>query len=356
MPRMLKIALEGELIEVSGMFVAVPVGQREDVEALTMSTESFGEAVKSGAKKVWEMLAKMIAGAIAAIKGLYRWLRGGVGRNRTLTAEVKREYELALTSILEMRKSTLDEKIASVAKANNHGTSAGKDVFTVAEYDLVHNGPRTQALLGAVQLAEESGTLSLLRSGVASIKKSVREQIAQGDKHTVRADGPGQSEQELLEKIRKFAEAVHEDGSREQRSEDGSHRVPIDVTGMIEAANNTKKFLDGRNKLDLIDKYEEVMKEVERGLQEFNSELGKIPGTAEVASMAMKRLRVFSNALFSLVKLIGDARQLDFLVGRIISKLVTNRKWAIKLTLDTYPELKAELEEELKKLDQFSAF
>jgi hypothetical protein len=87
--RALRLALEGENIEiVEGMFVAVPIGQAEDVRAL--STEAFKDSLKEGVKKVIVAIQKAIAGIIGAIMGFFKWATGN--SKRGLKKEVANEY------------------------------------------------------------------------------------------------------------------------------------------------------------------------------------------------------------------------------------------------------------------------
>jgi hypothetical protein len=161
MGRLLKLALEGETIEVvDGMFVGVPIGEakeRQDmIEALesldealghideacragdvqlylngelpmegAVATENVKEKVKVILKKIWALIAKVIAACLALQHGFVEWLRKG-GRGRPLHKEVYKAW-------LDLSVRRCEEDGSRFAGQHHQGRQPAKALWRKAE-------------------------------------------------------------------------------------------------------------------------------------------------------------------------------------------------------------------------------
>lgn len=152
MGRLLKLALEGEQIEVvEGMFVAVPLGAAEAVQAL--STESFGETVQKAAKAVWERIAKLLAAMAATVKGVVKWLMARIkgDKGRKVNQEIVHQYEVLEESIRNFKSADPESKMESIAKADGLAEHYSRSVSATGHALL--DDPK--AYLGAVAAVEK---------------------------------------------------------------------------------------------------------------------------------------------------------------------------------------------------------
>lgn len=106
-----------EVEVVAGMFIGVPIKHAKALETLSLALEKEDFDLKAIGKKVWEHVAKILAAIIAAIKGFIKWMMTG-GKNRGLTEEVAREFDLAIKAITSWKATSYEDKIESVIKAD----------------------------------------------------------------------------------------------------------------------------------------------------------------------------------------------------------------------------------------------
>jgi hypothetical protein len=195
MNRMLKVALEGEQVEiVEGMFIGVPIGMGEDVQAI--STEAFGETLKKAGQKVWEVIAKIAAAIAAAIKGFINHITGRTSKDRTMTEEVRRQYELLAKKFTERRPLTVEDKVNSVIKADGLGEKFW-DKLSVEKKTVLTNPGYKDAIVKITALLSNNGH----RQAIVDVVNSFVNVI----------NTPGNQEAQLAEaeKMRKvFAECV----------------------------------------------------------------------------------------------------------------------------------------------------
>jgi hypothetical protein len=345
--RALRLALEGETIEViEGMFVAVPVGAAEDVRAL--STESFGDAVKSAGKAAWEMLAKLIAGAIAAVKGFIKWFRHGGGRNRTLSDEVRREYGLALKAVTELRRTTSEEKIESVWNADNHGTT--RTQFDQDEYDLVSGSDNFKALLELEKVAESATARTLLRDGVRMLKDDFKYALNEGQKPTHKPDS---EVQKLLDKIATLRTAGTQHAAKIDAKE---LEVPIKIDEIVASLRTSNELLHSNLRTGVLNKYEDdILPELEKSLEQFQTELfgQRTEAATEAAKQSAQAFNVYWRAVKQIISGLNKLFDLEWTAINALNKIISTRIRALEMTVQTYPGLKDELGaqlEELKKI------
>lgn len=260
MGRLLKLALEGETIEVvDGMFVAVPIGTgarhpdlSEALEELdnavgaideacrtgevqlyltgqtptegAVATESIKEKVKVVLKKIWAMIARVIAASQALARGFITWLRKGSSKRRPLHKEVYKAY-LDLTSALEeivglvKRDKGAMERLsakltANVVKIDKLDEKFGAKLNNV-QRDMLVEGPYMAAITTLIGVVCEKDTSNYLREIATGIGQDYRE--LQQKAHQVDASnappppGPGTHNQIVpytRESLDKFSQEV----------------------------------------------------------------------------------------------------------------------------------------------------
>jgi len=340
MGRMLKLALEGETVQVvDGMFVAVPLGEASEqqtvLEALddvdtpvgeideacrvadvqeylvgqtptegAVATESIKDKVKLVLKKIWALIAKIIAATQALSRGFLVWLTKGSGRRRPLHKEVYKAY-LDLSVILEEILGLLKRNKAAIERASKKLTenvvkvdkldSKFAEKLTNVQRDMVVKGPYTEAIINLIGVVCEKDTSNYLRQiaiGIGEDYKELQQQAHKVDaSHATPAPGPGTHDQivpytrESLDKFTSEVDSVMRlsDARTEKVLGDLTHarqkaldvrdnaagaKLPMDINEALQIGDNLGRNVPYELALRYRDEYTKMFKDVEHSLAE----------------------------------------------------------------------------------------
>lgn len=315
MGRLLKLALEGEQIEVvEGMFVVVPIGSAEHQPDLTealeeldtavgaideacrvgdvqlyltgqtpvegaVATESVKEKVKLVLKKIWALIARVIAASQALMQGFITWLRKGSGKRRPLHKEVYKAY-LDMSTMLEdifgilKRDKAAMERVGKKMMANVVHVDKLDEKFGAklnnVQRDMLAEGPYTGAITTLIGVVCEKDTSNYLRQIAQGIGEDYAELQQQAHKvdasHATPAVGPGTHDQIVpytRESLDKFSQEVDSAmGLTDARLE----KVLGDLTHARQKAIEVKDASAGAKLTDDIDKAVHIAQHLGQGM------------------------------------------------------------------------------------------
>lgn len=334
MSGLLKYALEGEQVQVvTGMFVAVPIGaaeeQQETLAALesldaalaeideacragdvqlylngqlpaegTVATESVKEKVKLVLKKIWELIAKVIAACMALQLGFLRWLKRG-GRGRPLHRDVYKawlDFSVMLREGMGLfgnAQKISRDLFANVIKADKLQEKFGRELNNVQK-DLLVKGPYAaaiQQLIGAVCEKSLSNHLREIATGFGQDYQTLQgeaHKVDQSEKSPPPGPGTGKDivpfSRESLDRFSKHVDEVLRlsDSKTEQtlgelnfarenalKNKDASAGavLPDDVDEAMNIALHLAQDMPYELALRYQDEYERMFKDTEKSLK-----------------------------------------------------------------------------------------
>lgn len=315
MGRLLKLALEGETIEVvDGMFVAVPIGSADHQPDLTealeeldtavdaideacrvgdvqlyltgqtpvegaVATESVKEKVKLVLKKIWALIARVIAASQALMQGFLVWLRKGSGKRRPLHKEVYKAY-LDLSAVLEdifgifKRDKAAMERVGkklltNVVHIDKLDEKFGAKLNNV-QRDMLVEGPYTSAITALIGVVCEKDTSNYLREiaqGIGEDYVQLQQEAHKVDaSHATPAPGPGTHDQIVpytRESLDKFSQDVD---STMRLADSRLEQVLGDLTHARQKAIEVKDASAGAKLPDDIDKAVHIAHHLGQGM------------------------------------------------------------------------------------------
>lgn len=346
MLRMLRMALEGETIEVvEGMFIAVPIGRGEDIQAI--STESFGEAVKKAGQKVWEIIAKIAAAIAAAIKGFINHITGRTKNDRGMKDEVRRQYELLAKKFVERKPLTVEDKISSVIKTDGLGTKFWDKLSAEKKAFLAVPGYK-DAVVKVTALLSNSGhrsaVIDLINAFVDVINRPVTQDVA-------------------LEKMRKlFTENVEPMHAAMATAKEALQKVetdkpefPANIQEQIQVVDGVAGWLSKLNMTTINREWQATLSAAERTLdkvQQRAEELqrkgmdGGSNGLSEVLRRYWEMIKMYLTALQYM-------RRFEAETWGLAGEIIAFRKDALQRTRSAHKgeaDVRAEID---KELDEF---
>ena len=341
MHRMLKVALEGEPVEVvEGMFIGVPIGVAEDIEAI--STESFGEAVKNAGKKVWEMIVKLCATVMAAIKAFINHIFGKTSKDRGMNDERRRQYELLIKKFKDQKPLSVEDKIASVIKSDQLDEKfLGK--LNESQKSFLTNGDYKDAMTKMVAMVSNDHHRTALVDAINAFINAVKT--------------PGRGDEGNLETIRKvFTEyvepmhqamaAVHQaiDAGKDKKAE-----LPEDLRAMQSMVTGTQEWLKDLGIMSIENQWKTTFVRIEAALKkvELVAHANMNNGSQESGQGMMAVLQKYWELLKGYMSAINMIRTFESSSYTLIQLVIEFRKDALERTRRAHPEHRAEIDAEL---------
>lgn len=346
MPRMLRMALEGEQVEiVEGMFIAVPIGMGEDIRAI--STESFGEAVKKAGQKVWEVIAKIAAAIVAAIKGFINHIRGRTKNDRGMKDEVRRQYELLTKKFTERKPLTVEDKINSVIKADGLGTKFW-DKLSVEKKAFLATPGYKDAVVKITALLSNSGqrraVTDLINAFVDVINTPATQDAA-------------------LEKMRKtFAEDIEPMHAAMSAAKEALEKVetdkpefPANIQEQIHAVDGVASWLSKLNMVTINREWQAVLSAAERTLEKVQQRAEELQhkgmedgsrGLTDVLRRYWEMIKMYLTALQYMNRFESET-------WGLAAEIIAFRKEALQRTRNAHRGEPAVRDEINKELDEF---
>jgi hypothetical protein len=384
MGRLLKLALEGETVQVvDGMFVAVPLGaaaeQQETLAALeeldealggideacragdvqlfltgqtptedAVATESVKDTVKTVLKKIWALIARVIAASQALMQGFIVWLRkGGTKRRRPLHKEVYKAY-LDMSTLLEEIFGILKRDKVAMERA---GKKMMKNIIDVdkldekfgaklnnAQRDMLVDGPYMEAIKTLIGVVCEKDTSNYLRQIAEGVGQEYRELQQEAHKvdasHAEAPAGPGTHDQIVpytRESLEKFSQQVDSamgltnarvekvlgdltharQKAIEAKDASASAKLPDDVDKAIQIASNLGHSMPYELALRYRDEYLKMFEDVQKSLGEAEKrftnpgalidektvENGNLPAQTYLDRATLEAVRAFGKSI-----------------------------------------------------------
>lgn len=380
MPRMLRMALEGETIEiVEGMFIAVPIGSADDQPNLTealeeldtavsqideacrvgdvqlyltgqtpvegaVATESIKEKVKLVLKKIWALIAKVLAACVALQRGFLEWIRKGFGKKRPLHREVYKawlDFSVLIRDGMGLwgdAQKMSEDMLANVVKADKLQTKFGSQLNQIQK-DMLVEGPYEKAivkLIGEVCEKDLSNHLREIAKGIGEDYSELQQQATEIDQANSKdvPNGPGTG-QDIVpyarESLDKFSQAVDSamhlsDARAEQKLSDLLHArdeavknkhaagnivLPENISKALRVAHDLGKNMPYELALRYRDEYTKMFADTEKSLQaaekrfvepgkmidERTIENGHLPAQTYLDRATLEAVRAFAKGI-----------------------------------------------------------
>lgn len=322
MPRVLKLALEGEQVEiVDGMFVAVPLSAQDDM--LALSTESFGSAVKDAAAAVWERITKLLAAISATIKGIVKWLVARVkgDKGRKVNEEIVKQYEALEDTIHDFKDADPDKKMQTIAKNERLDEKASIRLSAVA-HALLDDPKAYLGAIGAVEgILDEKGQQATVKASAMLVALSKL-----GHSHPLNEDDGVQKEisaiHDVFEPLPAKLVMIHDliTAAYRNRRKDSLPTNPEELTGVL---GMVRELLSSTTTVETFERWTKEMelieKDVDLATRQTKSNLGAMKGDEDRAkaqamldgySAFWKELKPVLKALVVLDQLRSGAFQL----------------------------------------------
>lgn len=334
MGRVLKLALEGEQVEiVEGMFIAVPIGTGEDVRSL--STEAFGETIKKAANKVWEWIIKIAAAIGAAVKGFLNTFFGKTRRHRGMNDEVKRNYELLIKKFSSRKPLTVEDKVQSVIKADKLDEKFADRISQEAKAFLISEKYKKGIDELIALLTDDQHRRSMLNAANAFVGAITK---------------PGQNDAAQLAQIRSTFEAYlkptqaafveAKEGIDEAKSKDFKvPEIPREQAAVVSGAFERLKELSVVLKLEkwrsTIGDIERMIKSVEDGAKRRAAATERVGYEDPAIKSLQDALKLYWELLKGYMSAIGMVSKYEGGLWRLTDEIVRFRREALNRTLAT---------------------
>jgi hypothetical protein len=374
------MALEGEILEVvDGMFVAVPIGasshQPDLTEALeeldtavsqideacqvgdvqlyltgqtpvegAVATESVKEKVKLVLKKIWVLIAKVIAACLALQRGFLEWIRKGFGKKRPLHREVYKawlDFSVLIRDGMGLwgdAEKMGKDLFANVVKADKLQAKFGAQLNQIQK-DMLAKGPYTEAiqkLIGVVCEKDLSNHLREIAKGIGEDYSELQQQATKIDQSNSKdvSNDPGTG-QDIVpytrESLEKFSHEVDStmhlsDARTEQKLSDllhardqavqnkhtaGEVKLPEDIDAAFNIAADLGKHMPYELALRYRDEYTKMFADTEKSLQaaekrfvepgkmidDHTIENGNLPAQTYLDRATLEAIRAFAKAI-----------------------------------------------------------
>lgn len=343
MGRLLKLALEGEQIEVAeGMFVAVPIGAVEDVRAI--STEAFADTIKNAAKKVWEHLAKLLAAIAASITGVTKWLltrlKGDKGRK--VNQEIVHQYEVLEESIRNFKSADPESKMESIARTDHLSEEASRTLSSTAHALL----DESKAYLGAVgeveKMLDASGQAAIVKASsllVALSKLGLSHPLNNHD-----ADGVGkqiavvhEQFEHLPEKLTLIQELI-----ASAYKEKTDERLPANPTQLASVLATAREALSGTSTVETFERWSKEVALIEKDINlatrqtQAHLSVAKDEQGQDVARAMLAGYASFWRELQPVLKALAMLDQLRSGALQLTETVIRYWREVVKRTMDEY--------------------
>lgn len=369
MARMLRLAIEGESIEiVEGMFVAVPLTAAEDVRAI--STEAFGETIKNAAAKVWEHLAKLIAGIVATVKGVAKWLLARLkgDKGRKVNQEIVHQYEVLEESIRNFKSADPESKMESIARTDGFAENASRSL-SVTAHALLDDPKAYLGAVGAVEkMMDKQGQQRTIEGSsmlVALAKVGPDHPFNQQEGERVNAEVA--KIHAHFERLPEYLGIIRELIASSYQNKTGD-RLPTNPSALAELLGAVRDMLSGSATVDTFERWskeitliekdvEQAQKHTEAHLRVVKDEAGQSRARAMLAGYAAfwKEMQPILKALSMLDQLRHGAFQLtDTVIGywkKVVERTMAEYKDQ-EAVLSRIVELDRVFQAEAKKLKQ----
>jgi hypothetical protein len=377
---MLRMALEGETIEVvEGMFIAVPIGSADDQPNLTealeeldtavsqideacrvgdvqlyltgqtplegaVATESVKEKVKLVLKKIWALIAKVLAACMALQRGFLEWVRKGFGKKRPLHREVYKawlDFSVLIRDGMGLwsdAQKMAEDLFANVVKADKLQAKFGAQLNQIQK-DMLAKGPYGEAivkLIGVVCEKDLSNHLREIAKGIGEDYSELQQQATKIDQANSKdvPDGPGTGKDIVpysRESLDKFSQEVDStmrlsDARTEQKLSDLMHardealknkhaagdvQLPENINKAIQLASELGKHMPYELALRYRDEYTKMFADTEKSLaaaekrfvepgkmiDERTIENGHLPAQTYLDRATLEAVRAFAKGI-----------------------------------------------------------
>lgn len=343
MGRLLKLALEGEQIEVvEGMFVAVPLGASQAVQAL--STESFGEAVQKATHAVWERIAKLIAGIAAAVKGVIKWLiaRFKGDKGRKVNQEITHQYEVLEESIRNFGQVDPDSKMESITKADRLDEHASRSLSATAHALLDDPKAYLEAVHAVEKMMDSTGQAATVEASaklVSFAKVGPDHPINQNDAERIRQEVSHVHAH--FERLPEYLGIIHELIASAYKNK-AAERLPANPTKLAAVLTMAREVLTGTATVDTFERWTKELtlidKDMDQATKATHAHLRVIKDddSRDRAQAMLAGYRAFWKEMQPIFKALNMLDQLRHGVFQLTNSVIDFWKAVVKRTMEEY--------------------